>query len=90
MDIWEQQKTSLVSRLVGTIKRNKQELSTSVHGAAENFSTMMLKHEEKSSDRVPVQGHHPEHAAAACSHLSTENKRKPETVTYYNETKGVA
>ncbi|XP_071061469.1 piggyBac transposable element-derived protein 4-like [Pseudochaenichthys georgianus] len=76
--------------LVGTIKRNKRELPPSVQGRSELFSTKVLKSEKmvlsvyqcKPRRNVTILSTQHQHVA-----ISTERKRKPETVEYYNHSK---
>ncbi|KAJ4929972.1 hypothetical protein JOQ06_018988 [Pogonophryne albipinna] len=76
--------------LVGTIKRNKRELPPSVQGKSELFSTKVLKSDKmvlsvyqcKPRRNVTILSTQHQHVA-----ISTEKKKKPETVEYYNHSK---
>ncbi|KAJ4945510.1 hypothetical protein JOQ06_023194 [Pogonophryne albipinna] len=76
--------------LVGTIKRNKRELPPSVQGRSELFSTKVLKSDKmvlsvyqcKPRRNVTILSTQHQHVA-----ISTEKKKKPETVEYYNHSK---
>ncbi|KAL1251031.1 hypothetical protein QQF64_018827 [Cirrhinus molitorella] len=76
--------------MVGTINKNKRELPPSVQGRGELFSTKVLKSDKitltvyqcKPRRNVTILSTQHQHVA-----ISIDNKRKPETVTYYNRTK---
>lgn len=76
--------------MVGTINKNKRGLPPSVQGRGELFSTKVLKSDKitlsvyqcKPRRNVTILSTQHQHVA-----ISTDNKRKPETVTYYNRTK---
>ncbi|KAL3062048.1 hypothetical protein OYC64_010047 [Pagothenia borchgrevinki] len=76
--------------LVGTIKRNKRELPPSVQVTAELFSTTVLKSEKvvlsvyqcKPRRNVTILSTQHQHVD-----ISTERKKTPETVEYYNHSK---
>ncbi|XP_033971282.1 piggyBac transposable element-derived protein 4-like [Trematomus bernacchii] len=76
--------------LVGTIKRNKRELPPSVQGRSELFSTKVLKSDKvvlsvyqcKPRRNVTILSTQHQHVA-----ISTERKKKPETIEYYNHSK---
>ncbi|KAI4794052.1 hypothetical protein KUCAC02_032318, partial [Chaenocephalus aceratus] len=76
--------------LVGTIKRNKRELPPSVQGRSELFSTKVLKSDKMVLSvyqcmprrNVTILSTQHQHVA-----ISTERKKKPETVEYYNHSK---
>lgn len=77
---------------MGTINKNKRELPPSVteQGRAELFSTKLLKNAKtvlsvyqcKPKRNVVILSTQHQHVA-----ISTDAKKKPETVTYYNHTK---